>query len=132
PGLVEVGVDLQVLAFTLAVSILTGIIAGVLPALSLTRADVNQALKQGLGRTDSDSGGHRTRSILVVGEVALSLVLLFGAGLMIHSFQRLQSVPPGFDSHGVLTMTASVSQKKFPTPEQWVSFFERVLQRVRA
>jgi len=114
------------------VSLVSGILAGVLPALRLTRSDVSQALKQGLGRTDTDSGGHRTRSILVVAEVALSLVLLVGAGLMIHSFHRLQSVPPGFDSHGVLTMTASVSRTKFPTPEQQASFFERVLQRVRA
>jgi putative ABC transport system permease protein len=131
PKSIEVGLDGQVLAFTAIVSLVTGILAGVLPALRLTRSNVSQALKEGLGRTDTDSGGHNTRSVLVVAEVALSLVLLIGAGLMIHSFQRLQIVPPGFDSHGVLTMTASVSQSKFSTPEQYVSFFERVLQRVR-
>src|SRR6202011_6149174 len=96
PHSVEVGLDLPVLAFTAIISILTGIIAGVIPALRLTRADVNQGLKQGLGRTDSDSGGHRTRSVLVVAEVALSLVLLIGAGLMIRSFQQLHGVKPGF------------------------------------
>src|ERR1700737_2348161 len=131
PRLVELGLDLRVLGFTALVSLLTGIVAGVLPALRLTRADVNQALKQGLGRTDSDSGGHRTRSILVVAEVALSLVPLFGAGLMIRSFQLLQSVNPGFESHGVLTMTLSVARAKFPSPAQQISFFERVLQQVR-
>jgi putative ABC transport system permease protein len=132
PHSIDVGLDRQVLLFTAIISLVTGILAGALPARRLTRSDVNQALKQGLGRTDTDSGGHGTRSILVVTEVALSLVLLIGAGLMIHSFHRLQSVPPGFDSHGVLTMTASVSRTKFPTPEQQASFFERVLQRVRA
>ncbi len=131
PRSVGVGLDLRVLGFTALISILTGIIAGVLPALRLTRADVSQSLKQGLGRTDSDSGGHRTRSVLVVAEVALSLVLLIGAGLMIRSFQQLQGVNPGFESHGVLTMTAAVSRAKFPLPLQQSSFFEQVLQRVR-
>jgi putative ABC transport system permease protein len=131
PHSVDVGLDLPVLGFTAILSILTGIIAGVLPALRLTKADVNQALKQGLGRTDSDSGGHRTRSLLVVAEVALSLVLLIGAGLMIRSFQQLHGVNPGFESHGVLTMTAAVSRAKFPLPAQQINFFEQVLQRVR-
>jgi putative ABC transport system permease protein len=131
PHSVDVGLDLPVLGFTAILSILTGIIAGVLPALRLTKADVNQALKQGLGRTDSDSGGHRTRSLLVVAEVALSLVLLIGAGLMIRSFQQLHGVNPGFESHGVLTMTAAVARAKFPLPAQQINFFEQVLQRVR-
>jgi len=131
PRLVEVGLDLRVLGFTAIISLLTGMIAGVLPALRLTHADVNQALKQGPGRTDSDSSGHRTRKILVVGEVALSLMLLFGAGLMIRSFQQLRRVNPGFESRGVLTMTLSVASAKFPGPTQEISFFERVLQRVR-
>ena len=132
PRSIDVGLDAKVLAFTAAISLLTGIVAGALPALRLTGADVNQALKQGLGRTDSDSGGgHRTRSILVVAEVALSLLLLIGAGLMVRSFQQLHGVNPGFDSHGVLTMTAAVSRAKFPLPAEQASFFERVLQRVR-
>ncbi len=131
PRSVDVRLDLPVLGFTALISVLTGIVAGVLPALRLTRADVSQALKQGLGRTDSDSGGHRTRSVLVVAEVALSLVLLIGAGLMIRSFQQLHGVNPGFESHGVLTMTAAVSRAKFPLPAQQISFFEQVLQRVR-
>jgi putative ABC transport system permease protein len=131
PHALDVGLDARVLGFTAIISLLTGIVAGVLPALRLTRADVNQALKQGLGRTDSDSSGHRTRKILVVGEVALSLMLLFGAGLMIRSFQQLRHVDPGFESRGVLTMTLSVASSKFPGPAQEISFLERVLQRVR-
>ncbi|MGA8274551.1 MAG: ABC transporter permease [Candidatus Sulfotelmatobacter sp.] len=131
PRQVEVGLDLPVLGFTALISLLTGVVAGVLPAVRLTRADVNQVLKQGLGRTDSDSSGHRTRRILVVGEVALSLMLLFGAGLMIRSFQQLQLVNPGFESRGVSTMTLAVARVKFSSAEQEISFFERVLQRVR-
>jgi putative ABC transport system permease protein len=132
PRSIDVGLDWQVLAFTAAISVVTGIAAGVLPALRSSRGDVNQALKQGLGRSDADSGGHRTRSILVVSEVALSLMLLIGAGLMIRSFQKLRAVNPGFDSRGVLTVTTMVSHSKFPLPALQISFFERVLQRVRA
>src|SRR5580658_2706907 len=132
PGSIEVGLDSRVLAFTAVVSVATGVFAGVLPAWRLTRRSTNQALKQGLGRTDVDSSGHRTRSILVVSEVALSLVLLIGAGLMIRSFQKRQGVNPGFDAHSVLTMDAAVSRAKFPSPALEISFFERVLQRVRA
>src|SRR5712691_11556974 len=128
---VEVKLDAKVLAFPAIISVITGILAGVLPALRLSRGNVSQSLKQGLGRTDADSSGHGTRSILVVVEVALSLILLVGAGLMIRSFQRLNAVNPGFDSHNVLTMSAMVSRAKFPEPSQQAGFFRQVLQRVR-
>jgi predicted permease len=132
PGVVTVHLDLKVLAFTAFISVLTGILAGLLPALRLAKSDVSQALKLGLGRTDVSSGSHATRRVLVVAEVALSLVLLVGAGLMIRSFQQLQSVAPGFDSHGVLTMTPAVARAKFSEPAQQINFFEQILQRVRA
>ena len=132
PHSTEVGLDAKVLGFTAAISVAAGILAGALPALRLTRENVSQALKQGLGRTDAASSGRGTRSILVVVEVALSLILLVGAGLMIRSFQSLHAVNPGFDSHNVLTMSAMVSRAKFPAPAQQASFFEQVLQRVRA
>ena len=132
PGAVIVQLDLRVLAFTACISVLTGIFAGAFPAVRLAKSDVNQALKQGLGRTDASAGSHTTRRVLVVAEVALSLVLLVGAGLMIRSFQQLQSVTPGFDSHGVLTMTAAVARAKFSQPMRQINFFEEVLQRVRA
>ena len=132
PHSIEVGLDAKVLGFTAGISLFAGMLAAVLPALRLTRADVNQSLKQGLGRTDANSSGQRTRSILVVSEVALSLILLVGAGLMIRSFQELHGVNPGFDSHNVITMTAMVSRAKFPDPAPQVRFFEQVLQRVRA
>jgi|tagenome__1003787_1003787.scaffolds.fasta_scaffold20990031_10 putative ABC transport system permease protein len=132
PGSTVVHIDATVLIFTAAISLLTGILAGALPALRLSRKNVSQSLKQGLGRTDTDATGHRTRSALVVSEVALSLILLVGAGLLIRSFQHLHNVNPGFDSHGVLTADVSVSSKKFSSPEQQFHFFDNVLQRVRA
>jgi len=131
PPSVAASIDAKVLVFTAAVAVLSGILAGVVPALALSRSNINQGLKQGLGRTDSDSGGNRTRKILVVAEVSLSLVLLVGAGLMIRSFQLLREVNPGFESQGVVTMAAAVSRAKFPGPLEEVSFFERVLDRVR-
>ena len=131
PHSVDVGLNVTVLLFTFAVSVLTGILAGVLPGVRLSRPNVNQALKQGLGRTDSDSGGHSTRTTLVIAEVALSLVLLFGAGLMIRSFEQLQRVNPGFDSDNVLTMTLAVARSKFPTPARQMAFYQQVLERVR-
>src|SRR5215469_4144845 len=132
PGAITVHLDLRVLAFTVCISVITGICAGVLPAMRLAKSDVSQALKQGLGRTDMSSGRHSTRRILVVAEVALSLVLLVGAGLMIRSFEQLQNVAPGFDSHGVLTMTPAVAEAKFSQPAQQINFFDQILQRVRA
>jgi len=132
PQSVEIGLDLKVLLFTAAVSLLTGALAGILPALRLARKNVSQTLKQGLGRTGSDSTGHRTRTALVVSEVALSLVLLIGAGLLIRSFQRLRGLNPGFDSHGVLTAGVAVAQNKFPQPADQIRFFDQVLQRVRS
>jgi predicted permease len=131
PRSVDVGLDWKVLAFTVLVSVCTGIIAGILPALSLSRANVNEALKQGLGRTDTDSGGNRTRNILVVVEVSLSLILLVGAGLLIRSFKVLREVDPGFQSSGVLTQTVAVSRAKFANIQQEAAFFDRVLENVR-
>jgi putative ABC transport system permease protein len=132
PGSIEVGLDLRVLVFTASISILTGVLSGILPALRLTRKNVSQSLKEGLGRMDSDSGGHWTRRVLVTAEVALSLVLLMGAGLMVRSLQRLHEVNPGFDPHGVLTMRVAVAEEKFAGPEQQVNFFEQALDRVRS
>jgi putative ABC transport system permease protein len=130
----EITLDGWVLAFTLAASLATGILAGLAPALRLTKTDLNEALKQGLSRTDTDSGGTRTRGILVISEVALSLMLLIGAGLMIRSLWMLRSVDPGLDPRNVLTMTVGipVPSTRFPTPLQQSNFFNDVLQRVRA
>jgi len=131
PRSTEVGLNIPVLAFTLGVSLLTGILAGLLPAFRLVKTDLNDALKQGLGRTDADSAGRRTRNILVVSEVALSLLLLIGAGLMVRSLWHLREINPGIDPHGVLTMSLSIPDKMFSTPQEEASFFDQVLQRTR-
>ena len=98
----------------------------------MTRGDVNEGLKQGLGRTDAESGGSKTRSALVAVEVALSLVLLAGAGLMIRSLWNLQSINPGFDEKNVLTMSVKVGKKQFASATEEAQFFQRIQERVKA
>ena len=132
PRSASIGLDTWVLTFTLGISLLTGLAAGLLPALRLTRADASEALKQGIGRTSSDSGGNRTRGVLVVAEVALSLMLLIGAGLLIRSLWALHSINPGFHADHVVTMDLSIAPTKFPQPAQQISFFNRVLDGVRS
>jgi putative ABC transport system permease protein len=132
PRATEVGLDTGVLGFTLLISLLTGIISGLAPAWRLTKTNVNDALKQGLGRNASDSGGNRTRGALVVSEVALSLVLLVGAGLMIRTLWMLRSIDPGFSPQGVLTMRLAVSRARFPLPSQESAFANDLLVKVRA
>ena len=108
PRLDAIGLDGPVLAFTFAVSILTGVLFGLAPALRAARVDLNSTLKAGGRNTQGDGGlggsRRRLRSLLVVGEVAISLVLLVGAGLLIRSFVQLQRVSPGFDPEGVMSM----------------------------
>jgi putative ABC transport system permease protein len=132
PKSTTVSLDLGVLAFTLFLSVITGLIAGLVPALRLTKTNVNDSLKQGLGKTDSDSGGNRTRGMLVVSEVALSLILLVGAGLMIRSLWLLSSVDAGIDPHNVLTMTVVVPRHKYARATDEIAFFDRVLSQVRS
>ena len=130
PQAIEIKLDGWVLAFTLGISILAGILAGYLPARRFTQTNLNDMLQQGLGRTDTDAGGHL--STLVASEVALSLMLLIGAGLLIRSLWKLRGVDPGFDAHNVLTLTVSVPPKKFPLPSGESNFFERVRDEVAA
>ena len=131
PHFAEIKLDGSVLAFTAFLALFSGVLAGILPALRFTKTDVNEALKQGQNRGSSDSGS-KTRGLLVVSEVALSLVLLIGAGLMIRTLYQLSNVRPGFDPNGQLTMTVSIPANKFATSAAYIAFFERVLQQVRA
>src|SRR6185369_10676040 len=128
----DISLDIWVLAFTLVLSLLTGILAGLVPAFRATKTNLNDSLKQGLGRTSSDSGGNRTRSVLVIAEVALSLVLLIGAGLMIRSLSRLRNVDPGMDTHNVLTVQLALSRVKYSEQIQQVTFVDQLLQRARS
>jgi putative ABC transport system permease protein len=130
PAFMNVTLDAQVLAYTLLLSIAAGVLAGLFPSLRFSRVDVNEVLKQGT-RGTSD-GGSKTRNLLVVCEVALSLVLLIGAGLMIRTLWQLRGVQPGFDSSNVLTMTVAIPRGRFPTPSGEVNFFHETLQRVKA
>ena len=127
----EISLDGWVLAFTAGISLLAGFAAGLAPAFRAAKTDVNEALKQGLGRATSDSGGSRTRDLLVVSEVALSLMLLIGAGLLIRSLWMLHQVNPGFEAAQVVTMEVAVPIGKFTEPAQQIGYFNRVLDRIR-
>ena len=125
-----VTMDLRVLGFTAIVSLLAGIAFGVFPALQLARLDLNATLRDE-GRGASSGRLHtRAKAVLVVSQIALSLVLLIAAGLLLESFSRLLRVDPGFDARDVLTMNISLSTTKYAKPEQQVEFFETLLDRV--
>lgn len=126
PRLAEASVDLRVLAFTLAVSLLTGLLFGLAPALQASRLNLTEALKE--GDRSSAGGRQRLRSLLVVSEVALTLMLLVGAGLLIQSFRRVLEVDPGFDSQNLLTMQVSVNN---PDGNQVAAFFNQLQENVR-
>jgi putative ABC transport system permease protein len=132
PRLAEIRMDSTVLMFAFVAALLSGTIAGVAPAWRMSKSDPNEALKQGLGRLDSASAGKRTRAILVVTEVALSLVLLVGAGLMIRTLWSLRAVHPGFVPDHVLTMRIGVAANEFTNEDQQAQFYDQVVRRVRA
>lgn len=124
----EISLDWRVLAFTLGVAFLTGILFGLVPAMQAGIVDVHETLKEtGRGIT----GRHWLRSSLVVVEVATTLVLLIGAGLMIRSFYRLQKVNPGFSYEHLTSFSVSVPQKKYANGEQQSAFFNRLLENIR-
>jgi predicted permease len=138
PRMETIGINGGVLAFTFGVSILTGIVFGLAPALRVSRVDLNTSLKAG-GRASQGDGGftpgkHRLRSLLVVTELSLSLMLLIGAGLLIRSFARLSSVSPGFNPDRLITMRLAVAGPRYrpvpPARPVW-QFYEQVAERVR-
>ena len=136
PRLNEVGVDGRVMAFTCMVALLTGIVFGLVPAMRASRVDLNKMLKEGArnsgGGGASDRSHHRTRKLLVISEVALSLVLLIGAGLLIRSYQRILDANPGFNSHNVLSMRLSLPAAKYSSPESITTFYREVSERLKA
>jgi putative ABC transport system permease protein len=131
PGLTEVAMDWRVLAFTAGLSILTGIVFGLVPALHSSRAVLTDSLKSG-GRGSSASGSHRLRSSLVVGEVALAVLLVIAAGLLIRSFWTLSHVNPGFRPEQVLTVRITPNESFCSDPSRCVSFYRNLLDRIRA
>ncbi len=129
----DVGINLRVLGWTMAVSLVTGIVFGLAPALEATRLNLNDALKEGgKGSGGQSSRSGRLRSALVVAEVALALVLLVSAGLLVKSFARLQKVERGFDSENVLTMVVRLPEGKYKEDAQLVAFFRQATARIGA
>jgi len=124
----EVGIDPHVLAFTLAISILTGILFGLAPSLQSTQTNLQESLKEG-GR-GTTSGGHRTQSALIIAETALTLVLLVAAGLMIRSMWRLWDTDPGFNPNDLLTLQVALSPQVASSPEKTRIAFRQLLEQV--
>jgi putative ABC transport system permease protein len=129
PRLGTISVDGRILGFTALISLVTGIIFGLAPALDSSRPDLNVSLKEG-GR--AVTGGQRFRQLLIISEVALSLLLLIGAGLMMKSFWRLQHVPLGFNPENLLTMDISMPPSRYPDRDQAALFQARLLERLSA
>ncbi|MDT7603527.1 MAG: hypothetical protein QOF61_1524 [Acidobacteriota bacterium] len=127
----QINLDGWVLGFTILVSVATGLLFGIVPALQATKTDLNESLKEG-GRGSATHVRRHFRNGLVVAEVALALVLLVGAGLLMKSFVRLLDVQPGFDPHNVVTMSLGLPEARYSKPEQWADFYKQLLERLRA
>ena len=132
PRVEEIGIDWRVLGFTAALSVLTGVLFGLFPAIELTRQDLNAVLRaEGRGSAGS-RGRSRSRSTLVIAQVALSMVLLIGDGLLIRSFVKLRNVNAGFDPRHVLTMNIALPPARYPKGPQMAAFYDRLVKRVAA
>jgi putative ABC transport system permease protein len=131
PRVHEISVDPRVAGFTLFVSVITGVLFGLAPAIQVSRPDLTDALKES-GRTTAGLRRNRLRSALVVTEVALSLVLLVGAGLMMKSFAKLSGVDPGIKPDQVMTMGVAILRAKYPEDEQVAQTYSQILERAAA
>jgi putative ABC transport system permease protein len=131
PRVGEIGLDGRVLGFTTLISLATGLFFGLAPALQISKSGLTETLKEG-GRT-SGEGAHRNRvrSVLVVSEIAIALMLLVGAGLLINSFYRLQQVKPGFETTNVLSFRLSLPDAKYPEPQQVMTFYQQLVSRLQ-
>jgi putative ABC transport system permease protein len=132
PGWQHLGIDKTTLVFTLAVSLVTGLIFGLVPALQATKMNFNEALKEG-GKGTSGSGSHnRARNVMVISEIALSLILLIGAGLMIRSFVEVLRSDFGVNPTNVLSMQVSLPAERYAPSQQRINFFDQLISRVSA
>ena len=127
----EASLDVRVLLFVIGASLLTGLLAGIVPALRAGRTDLNDTLKEG-GRSDASGAGSFTRRVLIVAEVALSLMLLMGAGVMLRSLHNLRNVDAGFNGRGVLKVDVNLPPTRYKEPAQIRAFFDTLLERARA
>jgi putative ABC transport system permease protein len=132
PRALTVGLDARILLFTLGLSVLVGLLFGLAPALRSTKTDLIESLKDRSRGSTHDRRQGFIRQLLVVGEIALSLVLLAGGGLMMRSFLRLTSIDPGFEPRGVLTATVPLSGQRYSTDEQRAAFFQRLTAQLSA
>jgi predicted permease len=131
PRAEEASIDARVLLFVLAASLVTGILAGLVPALRAGRTDLTDTLKEG-GRSDAAGAGSLVRRALIVAEVALSLMLLMGAGVMLRSLHALRHVDAGFNPRNVLRMDLNLPDARYPEPAQRRTFYDTLLDRLRA
>ena len=132
PRMDSVAIDGRVLAFTLLISLLTGMTFGLAPAWQGAQTDLNATLKAGSRSNSGGRGRARTRNALVVTQVALSLVLLMGAGLLLSSFVALRGVDPGFDPRNVISLRVNLSQENYGTSEKRSAYYERLLTEVKS
>jgi putative ABC transport system permease protein len=132
PGLSETELSLPVLVFTVVLSLMTGILSGIFPALYLLRQNLSEHLKDTTRGSTGGAERHRLRSLLVSVEIALTIVVTAGAGLMMQSLNRLHGVDPGFNPENVLTVQLNLPQSRYQTPETFTGFFDALLERVRA
>ena len=123
-----IGVDFRILAFTMAISLATGVVFGLVPALQASNPNLNESFKETAGTIGG--GRNRLRGFLVVSEIALAIVLLIGAGLLIKSFVHLQTISPGFNSNYVLSMQVSLPFSKYNDSPKVIGFYRQLLQRV--
>jgi putative ABC transport system permease protein len=132
PRVTEVGIDPQVMLFTLAVSIVTGLLFGLAPMMHLTIHSMNTALREGGERATAGSARHRLRRLLVVSEIAMAVVLVICAGLMLRSFASLQDVDPGFESEGLMTFRLFLPPASYPDPQSQMTFYNQLVERLEA
>jgi putative ABC transport system permease protein len=130
PMLQHMRVDVPVLAFTLGVSILTGLLFGLVPAWRSSRADLNTTLKEAAGRSESAGGSHRIRGFLLASEVALAVLLSVSACLLLRSFMRVMEVNPGVLTANILTMNLSLPEVKYNTPLKRATFYKDLIERI--
>jgi putative ABC transport system permease protein len=131
PRALQVGLDWRVLAFTFLVSVLTGIIFGLVPALHSSKTELTESLKEGGRGSGEGARRNRIRGVLVVSELAIAVILLVGAGLLIQSLWRLRQVSPGFESENLLTLVVGIPEVKYPTEKQ-AQFYRELVARVQS
>ena len=132
PQAFSVTLDRSVLVFTLALSVLTGLVFGLVPALRTAKLDLRETLNEGSRGSTAGPSQHRLRAVLVATEIALAMLLLVGAGLLLRSFSHLQDVPPGFQADHLLVADIPLSQNAYAKPEQRFEFFDRLVDRAKA